>query len=105
MLKFIWEDKAVQWLEARDRYTRNTIRDEFRLDPQKEAVELDPATHDFLTPVADNRFQVYWRFDATTQSAIVRGVVSLTSFNPASPLEPTKLQQLKEYVQHTVEAG
>jgi hypothetical protein len=41
-LSVIWEDDALKLLEGRDRYTRNAIREQFRRDPQKDAIELTP---------------------------------------------------------------
>ena len=68
-----WEDNALDLLEGRDRYTRNAIRQEFRRNPQKDAVELDPVQHTFLTPVSDRKFSVVWRLSADN-AAVVRAV-------------------------------
>ena len=101
-LKVIWEDDAIRLLEGRDRYTRNAIRDEFRSDPEKGAIEFDPEQHTFLTPVSDNRFSVIWRRDEQAQQAVVRAVVSLPNLNLNAPVEPSQLAELKEYVQRAV---
>ena len=74
-LSVIWEDDALKLLEGRDRYTLNAIREEFRRDPQKDAIEFDPAHNTFLTPVSDSRFSVVWRLNEEGQQAVVRAVV------------------------------
>lgn len=83
-LSVIWEDSALKLLETRDRYTRNAIREEFRRDPQKDAIEIDPDDASFLTPVNDNRFSVIWRRDGT--QAVVRAVVALTNLDKLKTL-------------------
>ena len=95
-LKIIWEDDALRLLMDRDRYTRHVIQEEFRQDPQKDAIELDAAEGDYLTQVSNKRFTVVWRLDESRQQAIVRAVVPLTNIDPQS-------DGLKEYVQRAVE--
>ena len=105
-LSVIWEDDALKLLEGRDRYTRNAIREEFRRDPQKDAIEFDPARHSFLTPVSDSRFSVVWRLNEESRQAVVRAVVPLTNIS-ISVLKlkgPEALSKLKEYVQRAVQA-
>ena len=103
-LSVIWEDKALSLLDERDRYTRNAIREEFRRDPQKDAIEFDTDQHSFLTPVSDSRFSVVWRLDG--QQAVVRAVVPLTNITITAfaLLEPEARNRLKEYVQRAVTA-
>lgn len=100
----IWEDDAVRLLEGRDRYTRNAIREEFRRDPTKQAVEIDPDNHQYLTPVSDNRFTVVWRKDEGANQVVVSAVVPLTNvtFEPAALTEPGALGRLKDYVVRVV---
>jgi hypothetical protein len=102
----VWEDKALNLLDGRDRYTRNAIREQFRLDPMKSAIELDPAKRTFLTPVANSRFSVVWRLDERGEQALVIAVVPLTnvSVDTDKPMEPQALVKLKEYVQRAVAA-
>jgi hypothetical protein len=102
-LSVIWEDKALD-LDGRDRYTRNAIREEFRLDPQKDAIEFDPAQRTFLTPVSDGRFSVIWQLDDQGRRATVRAVVPLTNITlDASKLQDSEARdKLKEYVQRAV---
>jgi hypothetical protein len=103
-LSVIWEDDALKLLERRDRYTRNAIREEFRLDPQKRAIEFDPDHSTYLTPVSDNRFSVVWRFDRETRQAVVRAVVPLPHLpSGAGALEePGARIAFKEYVERAV---
>jgi hypothetical protein len=81
----IWEESALKLLERRDRYTRNTIREEFRRDPEQDAIEIDPAEGSFLTPVSNNRFSVFWK-RAGAQS-VVRAVVPLTNLDRLKMLD------------------
>jgi hypothetical protein len=105
-LAVIWEDDALKLLEGRDRYTRNAIREEFRRDPQKDAIEFDPDHHSFLTPVSDNRFSVIWRLNQDAKQAVVRAVVALPniSLDAAQLKNPIYLNTLKDYVWRVVEA-
>lgn len=59
-LRVLWEDTALNLLLARDRYTSQSIRDEFRSNPHKKAEPFDPNQHGYVTPVANNRFSVVW---------------------------------------------
>ncbi|MBI4486084.1 MAG: hypothetical protein HY655_08750 [Acidobacteria bacterium] len=105
-LSVIWEDDALKLLEGRDRYTRNAIREEFRRDPQKDAIEFDPAHNTFLTPVSDSRFSVVWRLNEEGQQAVVRAVVPLTNI-PLDVVElkkPEAMSRLKDYVLRAVKA-
>jgi hypothetical protein len=103
-LRVIWEDNALKLLEERDRYTRNTIREEFRRNPEKGAIEFDPGGRNFLTPVSDGRYSVIWRLDDQRCEAVVRAVVPLTNI----PLDVAAMQndgartRLKEFVQRAV---
>ena len=103
-LRVIWEDDALRLLEGRDRYTRNAIREEFRRDPSKGAVEIDTEQHQFLTPVSDNRFTVVWRLDDQTQQAVVSAVVPLTNVTLEQDAlsEPGALERLRPYVVRAV---
>ena len=105
-LSVIWEDKALNLLDGRDRYTRNAIREEFRRDPQKDAIEFDPDQRNFLTPVSDHRFSVVWRLDEQEQRAVVRAVVPLTNItlDLHTLRKPEALDQLREYVRRVVMA-
>jgi hypothetical protein len=99
-----WEDNALDLLDERDRYTRNAIRQEFRRDPKKDAIELDPVEHTFLTPVSDRKFSVVWRL-SQDNAAIVRAVVPLpnVTFDVVTLKEkPEALTKLREYVQRVV---
>ncbi|MBI2188662.1 MAG: hypothetical protein HYU37_16305 [Acidobacteria bacterium] len=87
-LSVIWEDSALKLLETRDRYTRNAIREEFRRDPQKDAIEIDPAESSFLTPVSDARFSVIWLLHG--QQAVVRAVVPLTNVDKLRTLDAAR---------------
>ena len=105
-IKVIWEDSALKLLNDRDRYTRQAIQDEFRTDPMHEAIEFDPESRAFLTPVADKRFYVVWYWEeaglpskarpAAEPTAVVRAVLPLTNVSKDTT-------QLKEYVQRAVE--
>ncbi len=105
-LSVIWEDDALRLLEGRDRYTRNAIREEFRRDPQKDAIEFDPAHSTFLTPVSDSRFSVVWRWNEENQQAVVRAVVPLTNItlDVGELAKPGALSKLREYVSRAVKA-
>jgi len=100
--KIIWEDEAIRLLETRDRYTRNAVREEFRREPQLNAVEYDPDQHAFVTPVFNRRFGVVWQLDEPRQCALVRAVVALT-VNLDEFRTPERQGQLKEYVQRAVD--
>jgi len=94
-LKIIWEDDALKLLMDRDRYTRNAIQEDFRADPQRNAVLVDAATREFVTRVSDERFAVVWRLDSTGSLAIVRALFPVASFDPAAP-------GLKEFIDRAV---
>lgn len=98
-LSVIWEDSALKLLERRDRYTRNAISEEFRRDPQKDAIEIDPADASFLTPVSDNRFSVIWRRDG--ERAVVRAIVALPHLET---LKTLTADNKKAYVGQIVKA-
>jgi hypothetical protein len=83
-LSVIWEDSALKLLETRDRYTRNMIREEFRREPEKDAIELDPEKQSFLTPVSNNRFIVVWRRDG--ERILVQAVVPLPNLDQVKTL-------------------
>jgi len=99
--KIIWEDEAIRLLETRDRYTRNAVREEFRREPQRDAVEYDPAQHAFVTPVFNRRFGVVWQLDEPRQCALVTAVVALT-VDLDEFRTPDRQEQLKDYVQRAV---
>ena len=103
-LRVIWEDNALKLLEERDRYTRNAIREEFRRNPEKGAIEFDAARRDFLTPVSDGRFSVIWRLDEQRCEAVVRAVVPLTniSLDAGAMQNDGARTRLKEFVQRAV---
>ncbi|MGE3277762.1 MAG: hypothetical protein AB7O67_21815 [Vicinamibacterales bacterium] len=105
-MKVVWEETALQLLESRDRYTRNAIREDFRTNPERDAVEIDPALHEFVTPVAGRRFTVVWRRDAATDTAIVRAVVPLTgvTLEPGAFVNDEALGNLRAYVHRAVAA-
>ena len=96
-LKVIWEDNALKLLMGRDRYTRQSIQEEFRRDPQRDAIEFDPEQRGFLTPVSNSRYSVVWYLDEQRQQAVVRAVAPLTNVSSQST-------GLKEYVQRAVQA-
>lgn len=103
-LSVSWEDSAINMLDGRDRYTRNTIREEFRREPEKGAIEFDTAQHIVLTPVAENRFSVIWKLDPSVRRAVVLAVVALTNIKIKAPGEytPDELGRLKDYVQRAI---
>lgn len=101
-LSVIWEDDALKLLEGRDRYTRNAIREEFRRDPEKNAVKFNPDHSTLLTPVSDNRFSVVWRLNEADRQAVVRAVVPLT--NVGELAKPQALDKLRDYVWRAVQA-
>jgi hypothetical protein len=96
-LKVIWQAEARKLLMTRDRFTRQAIEEEFRSDPQREAIPIDPEQGEFLTQVSNNRFSVIWQLDDPRQEAVVKAVVPLTN------VEKTSVG-LKEYVQRAVDA-
>ena len=103
-LNVIWEDGALDLLDGRDRYTRNAIREEFRLDPQKGVIELD--VDSFLTPVSDKKFSVVWRKN-NEGAAVVRAVVPLGNVSldaAAFKDKPEAVAKLKEYVRRVVKS-
>jgi hypothetical protein len=83
-LRILWENDALTLLEARDRYTRSAIRDEFSSDPRNGAIEVDPARHCYVTPVSNSRFSVVWRLEPTAGLAIVEAVVPLANVHSMS---------------------
>lgn len=103
-LNVIWEDSALKLLEERDRYTRNAIREEFRRDPHRGAIEFDAAQRSFLTPVSGGRYSVIWRLDEQGRQAIVRAVVPLTNITLDGSAAPNAAarDRLKAYVQRAV---
>lgn len=102
--KIIWEDEALQILERRDRYARNAVREEFREEPKKNAVEYDTDQHVFVTPVVDQRFGVVWREDGL--SAIVQAVVPLTiDLHSGDFSSEEGRKQLKEYLERAMSAA
>jgi hypothetical protein len=103
-LAVIWEDDALKLLEGRDRYTRNAIREEFRRDPEKGAIEFDPAHRGFFTPVSDGRFSVVWSLNEEHQQAVVRAVVPLTNIKIGTLDSPEAMRELREYVQRVVQS-
>ena len=96
-LKAIYEDVATQLLDQRDRFTSRAIRTEFELDPEKDAVPIDPEESAFLTPVLSGRFTVIWRLDQDRQTAMVRAVLPLTNVDPLAP-------GLKDYITRALQA-
>ena len=105
-LSVIWEDEALRLLEDRDQFTQNAIREEFRRDPEKDAIEVDPAHCTFLTSVSDRRFSIVWQRNQPEQQAVVRAVVPLTHLpRSASDLaKPEDLDEFREYVRRAVKA-
>ena len=99
ILKVIWEDEALKLLEARDRYTRNAIREGFSENPEKAAILFDRAQGGFLTPVSHARYSVVWYLDVDRQQAVVRAVVPLTNLTAVDDTD-----ELKKYVQRAVQA-
>jgi hypothetical protein len=85
-LHIIWEDTALRLLESRDRYTRNAIREEFRRDPERNAIEIDPTDRSCLTPVSDSRFSVIWHREG--ERVVVRAVIPLTNLDTLRNLAP-----------------
>jgi hypothetical protein len=93
----LWEDTALNLLLARDRYTSQSIRDEFRSNPHRKAEPFDPKQNGFVTPVANNRFSVVW-YEAKLGDetiAVVRAVVPV--------LDMKKSTAPKAYVGKVVE--
>ena len=90
-LSVIWEDSALKLLEARDRYTRNTIREEFRRDPELNAIAMDETDTSFLTPVSESRFSVIWHRNDDGQ-AVVRAVVPLTNLEQLKKMARPKMK-------------
>ena len=103
-LQIIWEDDAMKLLEGRDRFTRNTIREEFRRDPSGGAIEFDPGQRSYLTPVDDGRFSVIWRLDESGTFAIVRAIVPLVNvtLDEARLKRPEALDELRDYIRRAV---
>jgi hypothetical protein len=102
--RIIWEDQALQLLDKRDRYARTVVQEEFRDEPQRNAVELDPGEHTFITPVFEQRFGVVWRLE--NLYTVVQAVVPLTIDPTADDFRtPEGRQRLKDYVQRAVTAA
>lgn len=90
-LRVIWEDSALKLLEARDRYTRNTIREEFRRDPELNAIAIDEQDASFITPVSESRFSVIWHRNDDGQ-AVVRAVIPLTNLDQLKKMASAKMK-------------
>ena len=102
-LSVIWEDNALKMLERLDRYTRSSIREEFRAAPMLHAREFDSERRQYFRPVAGGRFAVVWRRAAADQ-AIVSAVVPITNYDPAAPDDEATRERLKSYVTRVVAA-
>lgn len=94
--KFTWEEGALALLESRDRYTRKTIREDFRDATPGDVVEFDSAGLGYLTRVSDGRFSVVWYLDKERHQGVVRAVLPLTDVN--GPPE-----RLKAYVERAIQ--
>jgi hypothetical protein len=99
-LTILWEDHAVNTLMARDRYTRQSILDDFRRNPNHDIITFDsdkPDRPGYLTPVVNGRYRVVWYHDTSRQLAVVRAIVPLPNVSNHAPTT------LKGYVQRAVE--
>ena len=63
MYEVIWNSDADKLLYKRDRFTRDAIKSDFKVDPKKGAIMFDEDKHLFVTPVADKRYTVVWELD------------------------------------------
>jgi hypothetical protein len=91
----LWDSGALDLLNQRDRYTRQIIQDEFRAKfntASSTAYDADAS----VTPVADQRFLVIWRPNAT--GAIVRAVVPNTNRS----VEHMEVEELRDYIERAV---
>jgi hypothetical protein len=103
-LTVAWDDLALDTLDSKDRYTRSEIRNEFRRNPKKDAIEFDPARRCYLTPVSDNRFSVVWQL--IDQQALVRAIVPLNiNLESVETGNPDAMVRLKEYVERAVKTA
>ena len=103
VLDILWDNKALDLLDGRDRYTMDAIREEFGLDPHKGVITLDPLKKSYLTPVSDKKFSVVWRMNQEG-AAVVRAVVPLGNVNLDADAfkEPDAVARLREYVERVV---
>ena len=88
-----WSPEAKELLGMRDRFTRVEIMNDFKQNPEKDAVALDPDQKWYATPVANNRYTVVWRQEARV--ARVKAVV-------ASQLKGESAADLKEKLEKVV---
>jgi hypothetical protein len=88
-----WSPEAKELLGMRDRFTRLEIMNDFKQNPEKDAVTLDPDQKWYATPVANCRYTVVWRQDEKV--AHVRAVV-------ASQLKGESAADLKEKLEKVV---
>ena len=93
--RVLWESDAIKLLDARDRFTRSSILDDFANAPERDAVAFDRAGKCFLTPVSNRRYTVVWR--EADGDRIVRAVVPV--INAASGDE----NELKARVERAIE--
>jgi hypothetical protein len=88
-----WSPEAKELLGMRDRFTRLAIMNDFKENPEKDAVALDADQKWYATPVSNNRYTVVWRQDAKV--AHVKAVV-------ASQLKGESAADLKEKLEKVV---
>jgi hypothetical protein len=74
-----WNIEADNLLRRRGNYMRDLIRTEFERNPRKDALLFD--RNCYVTPVADDRYSVVWRFNPLRRIAEVSAVVP-THFGP-----------------------
>jgi hypothetical protein len=88
-----WSPEAKELLGMRDRFTREAIMSDFKENPGKDAVPLDPDQKWYATPVANNRYTVVWQ--QVEKVAQVKAVV-------ASQLKGESAADLKEKLEKVV---
>ena len=94
--KVLWESDAIKLLDARDRFTRSSILEDFTNAPESDAVRFDHAGEGYLTPVSNRRYSVVWH-RKNDGNRIVRAVVPM--INAASDNET----ELKARVERAIE--
>lgn len=84
-----WSRDAVKLLGKRDRGTERVIRADFERAPTEGGILFDAAKHQWVTPVADNRYSVVWALDPDSNTANVQAVLParFTSTDPVSVKE------------------
>lgn len=87
--KIKWNREAESLLRKRGNYTLERIHEEFERDPNKEAMVFDQVNHCFVTPVANRRYSVVWRWFPDRNEAEVSAVVP-TRFVPEANIDSLK---------------